>query len=119
MIPSNEASVATSIRSTEETKRINLGFFDEQDRSHQLQPRRQIGKRARPVSTRQPRRVRMATHEHAESPERTGRAQTQSVSSSEAYPSKAMLFYAQQKRSYMGRVSSPGVCRFYSGGTAP
>jgi hypothetical protein len=28
-IPSNEAPVATSIRPTEETKRINLGFSDE------------------------------------------------------------------------------------------
>jgi hypothetical protein len=28
-IPTNEAQVVTSIRSTEETKRINLGFADE------------------------------------------------------------------------------------------
>jgi hypothetical protein len=28
-IPSNEAQVVTSIRPTEETKRINLGFSDE------------------------------------------------------------------------------------------
>jgi hypothetical protein len=28
-IPSNEAQVVTSIRPTEETKRIDLGFFDE------------------------------------------------------------------------------------------
>jgi hypothetical protein len=28
-IPSNKATVVTSMRSTEETKRINLGFFDE------------------------------------------------------------------------------------------
>jgi hypothetical protein len=29
MIPSNEAQAATSMRPTEQTKRINLGFFDE------------------------------------------------------------------------------------------
>jgi hypothetical protein len=29
MIPSNEAQAATSMRSIEETKRINLGFSDE------------------------------------------------------------------------------------------
>jgi hypothetical protein len=29
-IPANEAQVVTSMRSTEETKRINLGFADEQ-----------------------------------------------------------------------------------------
>jgi hypothetical protein len=28
-IPSNEASTVTSMRLIEETKRINLGFFDE------------------------------------------------------------------------------------------
>ena len=28
-IPSNEASATTSMRATEETKRINLGFSDE------------------------------------------------------------------------------------------
>jgi hypothetical protein len=48
-IPSNEAQAVTSMRPTEETKRINLGFSDER----KLQPRRQIGKHAHPVSTRQ------------------------------------------------------------------
>jgi hypothetical protein len=51
-VPMNEAQAMTSMRSTEETKRINLGFADERNCHHQLHPGRQIGKRARPVLAR-------------------------------------------------------------------
>jgi hypothetical protein len=53
VIPVNEAQAVTSMRPTKDTKRINLGFADERKTCHhQLQPRRQIGKHARPVPAR-------------------------------------------------------------------
>jgi hypothetical protein len=49
----------------------------------------------------------VATRGHARSPKRVGQAPTESVSSSKTDPVEATPFHAQQKRSYMSRVSPP------------
>jgi hypothetical protein len=75
-IPSNEAQAATFMRLTEETKRTNFE------------------RRAHLAPARQPECICMATCGHARSPERTGRAQTESISLGKTNPIEVASFHA-------------------------